>query len=166
MLKCEECGKEYMRVKKTSKYCSSKCVSKAWYRRTKNEKKEVEGIGKTADCVVCGKLYIKTRKDKLTCGKSCSTRYATLKWKTKETLNANEIFDSFNDKVEEFLYECKRKCYYFDAVDIFKLVDLHDKIHPSKWLPDSNSDREDYYQEMLIDLINFVKKNRELKNEV
>ena len=44
MLKCEECGKEYQKRKKPSRYCSSKCSTKAWYRRTKDEKREVEGV--------------------------------------------------------------------------------------------------------------------------
>lgn len=162
MLKCEYCGNDFKKARKKSKYCSPFCSTKAWYIKKKIE----NGIGATKECVVCKTLFIKTRKDRICCSSDCSKRYSYTVFRTKETLKPQEVFGGFNNRVEEFLIECKRKRFYFDMIDIFKLVDLHDKIYPSKWLPDSNSDREKYFEEMLNDLINFVKKNKQIKDDL
>lgn len=45
MEKCEECGELFIQKTDRSKYCSTKCYNKQWYKERKERRKEYIKLG-------------------------------------------------------------------------------------------------------------------------
>jgi hypothetical protein len=170
VLICEWCEKEFSKIRKTAKYCSQDCNAKAWYKRhkergyVKKEKKPKIKVRKEIvieNCVVCGAEFRKTRKDKTTCGRSCSNKLHYLKKtgalaETYKTSNVVGKVDIANE-IEPYLLDWKRRRFFLNEMDLFRVIDLWDKLYPSKFISE-NIDKTEMFEGMIMDLIFHYKK--------
>jgi len=110
----------------------------------------------TGLCAWCGAEYIKTRSDKMTCSKRCSTG-----WSNRSELvvirriKRIEKEKKIRDEVKSLLMEFKRKAWYIDHADIFKLINTYDKVFPDKSLPKRKP--ELIFIKMTGELIDYLK---------
>jgi len=156
---CQCCGAEFQKKKK-SMYCSIKCNGKMWHLKSYKKQKEAkppkpekETIG---ECIWCSKPFIKMRKDKVYCSPTCSTLYNNQKRRGTERIKSDTNFLKNLNQTKEFLKEMKRKRYYFDMIDIFKLVHYHAIFYPNKFYADKDS-KETIFRDMLLDIMKKIK---------
>jgi DNA-directed RNA polymerase subunit RPC12/RpoP len=115
-------------------------------------------------CLNCGTEFIKSRKDKMCCSKYCSVRFYY-------KINKKEILDKVNNDaisrfikenksnkeiVEDLLQDFKRKSWYVDSTDIFRLIDVYDRVFPEKFLP--NKEPQLIFIKMVAELHDWLKK--------
>lgn len=107
-------------------------------------------------CKKCGTPFLKTRKDKLTCSRVCSALYSQkmsrmglTKPKPRRSKNP-DLLKVYKD-VEEFVLYMKSKNYKANEIDLFRLVDVYDKIYPSLLgLPKMSKANPDYETSSII----------------
>jgi hypothetical protein len=145
-LVCSYCETNFNSVKKTTKYCSQRCRS--------NDKRGVNVFVKTiSQCAVCNGDYLKTRRDKITCNKSCASRLKLL----KRNVNYKPRYESpllleLYKEIVPYVQDWKKRQFFFTEADIFRVIDIHDKIHPNRYLSDSVK-KELIYEQMVTEII-------------
>ena len=170
-LTCQWCKKDFLKIRKKAMYCSQECNARAWYDNIKvngyvkkEKKSKVKEKKETiiAKCVVCGAEFRKTRNDKTTCGRVCSNKLYYLK-KTgvvQEKWTTSYISPSYNisDEIKPYLLDWKRRRFMLNEIDLFRVIDLWDKLYPNKFIAE-NMNREEVFEGMIMDLIFHYKKN-------
>lgn len=173
-LTCQWCKKEFTKHKKTAKYCSVDCNAKAWYDNVKvngyvKKEKKVKYKDKKEpvidNCFVCGAEFRKTRLDKTCCSKVCTNRLYYLKktgaiqekWMSSYTTPNIDIAN----EIEPYLLDWKRRRFMLNEIDLFRVIDLWDKLYPNKFISD-NMDRTELFEGMIMDLIFHYKKHKKL----
>jgi hypothetical protein len=163
---CNWCEEDFtQKAKRKSKYCSKLCAVKSAYHKNKfgfrmTEKEAVAMRSEIHLCPICGNEYIKNRVDRETCSKSCSS----LMWQRKN----KDIKKSYNRKKEEvdkntlsdilaLLLDLKRKSFYINEIDIFKIISLWDVIYPNREL-NKNTPHAALYERMITDLMLYYKR--------
>lgn len=130
-------------------------------------------------CDICDNYFEAMRSDTLCCSKICSGRkYYFKKVGFVNKISGLSLYESYNkrwelkskkkisfDKIEVFneleiyLKKLKSKRYYVDAVEIYKLIDMYDKVYPGrKGLPHMNvlsGNHEKCFNAMLVGLFKF-----------
>lgn len=95
-------------------------------------------------CGWCGEDYIQTRFDKKTCSKKCSAALSHAKHSVgykrnrekqkakavQEKIKLNCELQTYID-VKEFIFKMKSQHFTADAIDVFRLIDLFDRVFPS-----------------------------------
>ena len=180
MLKCEYCGNEFKKIRKTARFCSQECNSKQWYidykargyvaknpkttKPKKREKREAEIVS----CVICGNEFRKQRKDKITCSRPCANRHWYLKKlgviRETRVTQTTLIGEEMAKEIEPYLLNWKRRRFMLNEIDLFKAIDLWDKIRPNKYIPDV-VDREQLFEEIITDLILHYKRYKSNKHD-
>ena len=95
-------------------------------------------------CAWCGEDYLQTRFDKKTCSKKCSCNFSYSKRPKSYQINRNKKkIKSTHKKIEtdldmrtyldvkEFIFKMKSQHFKADAIDVFRLVDIFDRVFPS-----------------------------------
>jgi len=96
------------------------------------------------NCDWCDAEFLRTRFDKKTCSKKCSAAFSYSKHsknyksnKQKKEIKAVEVKIKFYkdqaiyDEVNQFIFQMKSQHFIADAIDVFRLVDLFDKVFPT-----------------------------------
>ena len=69
---CPHCGKLFIPIKSTHKYCCHECYKAAWFKRRAERGKCVY---QPRQCAVCGKVFTPSTPLQKTCGGECSRLY-------------------------------------------------------------------------------------------
>lgn len=104
-----------------------------------------------AKCIICGEEFIKTRKDKVCCSAACSSRKRKIK-------KNNERNIKLMSDIENFLHYMKSKSHYAELPDIFRLLDLHERLFPSTFI-DDDADKELIFSKLYMEIIDSYKKS-------
>lgn len=127
---CLYCLESFLPSRKDKKCCSARCSTRHSARnknRTKREKIKSDG---TKKCLSCGKY-----KDLSQFYKSTRSVYAHCIYciRVRKQIS-NKFLEKKDDtyiKVEDFLMYMKRKHFYADAIDIYRLIDIYDLVYPN-----------------------------------
>jgi hypothetical protein len=112
------------------------------------------------NCKRCGVSFVKTRRDKMTCSTKCSNLYSQKMGRmglTKPKPRGVRVRKSNPDlvqvykDVEEFVLYMKGKNFKANEIDLFRLVDVYDKVYPDLMgLPKMSKLNPDYEMSSLI----------------
>lgn len=100
--------------------------------------------GPIKQCGWCKEDYIQTRFDKKTCGKKCSSALSHSKHSAgykrnrekqrikagQEKIKLDTQFQTYLD-VKEFIFKMRDQHFTADAIDVFRLIDLFDRVYPT-----------------------------------
>jgi hypothetical protein len=168
---CKNCGKEFIKEgqKKKASYCSPICNSNHWHRKKREElrikkgkKKEVEPKTNTIiidNCIYCGSEFLKTRIDRIYCSKYCGLLYNNEK--RKGTSVKIKVKEDYIHEIEKFVIEIKEKRFWADMIDIFKLIHYHAIKFPHKVYDDAIFNKEQIFNMMYKDLVDYIHKKPE-----
>jgi hypothetical protein len=172
-MKCRYCDEEVKHnfPGKSTMFCDKRCKDLFYYikRRIKEGKpapKGLKGSGNWPEfqsrpkikkiCPVCGVEFEVVTKRGIYCGKKCRSI-----WHYNGEVNDNIPPDYIN-KVGNFLKELRRKIWWADMGDIFRIIDFHSIIFPGKSYEDNirqgMMDREEVFNRMVLDLVKWWKK--------
>jgi hypothetical protein len=178
ILKCEYCDKDFVKKRRTSRYCSRKCGTRAWnknfklngYVKKNKKKEERSGYKKReiiiANCPICNSEFRKTRSDKMTCGQVCRNKFYQLKKRGVVAQSFKNNYVSVDniivDELKPYLLDWKKRKFLLNEIDLFTVIHLWDKLFPYKFIPD-NINREELFEGMIMDLIFHYKKYKDNK---
>lgn len=115
------------------------------------------------NCLVCNAEFRKTRKDKQACSRECANRLTYLRKTNRLKENYvnfdKPILNNISKEIEPYLLDWKRRKFMLNEMDIFRAIDLWDKIYPHKFLSDA-IEREELFEGMITDIILYYKKNK------
>lgn len=147
---CAWCGEKFTPRRSNAQCCKNVCsVRYSYYKH-----KENKGIAnKLKKCVICGRFkndWLFNKQGgiiKSVCKncEKCGTGNLVAKFDTVKTFA----------EVEKFLYEMKAKSYWANHIDIFRLIDLYDKVYPHLQNVPSSSDIEKSVNTMFYKVANW-----------
>lgn len=90
-------------------------------------------------CQECNKEYKNKGNNQIYCSKRCWKIQYSKRTKVEikvgrytmaraENLQPNKVGMKFKQELKNFLFELKRKCYYLDAIDCYKLISYYVEI--------------------------------------
>jgi hypothetical protein len=181
MLICETCGREFPKHRKTARFCSGTCNRTMWYKEyvergkvnkhpiIKTPKVKVKKEIEISNCLVCNAEFRKTRRDKLTCGRACANRITYLRKTNRLKENYvnfdKPIVNNISKEIEPYLLDWKRRRFMLNETDLFRAIDLWDRIFPNKFLSDG-IEREELFEGIITDLILYYKKNKKACKDI
>lgn len=92
-MKCEKCGKDFSPTRKTQKFCSRSCYSRAKANRRYERDKENGKFKST--CPVCGKEFNGTRRNQFFCSVKC------VGISNKKYLNIPDCLENADRKIDK-----------------------------------------------------------------
>jgi len=126
---CIVCGDQFQASRIDKMCCSKTCGATYAYRKRSGI--AISDKYKTKICTSCNneqplRNYYKRGKSHYPTCKTCLEEMYPDRFEI-EKLKINNLKD-----IEEFLMKLKRQAYYADQIDMFRLIDLHDRILPTK----------------------------------
>lgn len=136
----------------------------------------------TKICIICDNYFEAMRSDTKCCSKKCSHKRSYFKkmgFKNRfeaenYMVNKKELTKSKKmtiDKVELlkeleiYLRRLKAKLYYVDAIEVYRLIDMYDKVYPERiTLPHMNVSVDNYeksFNAMLVGLFEWYNKYKQ-----
>ena len=92
--------------------------------------------GQIKRCASCDAEFLKNRTDRIACSRKCSAKlsYRKTRKALKQKKDKVKIKSHYNQKIYDevtvFIFKIKRQSFRADAIDIFRLLDLFDKVFP------------------------------------
>lgn len=145
---CKTCGGEYTRTSTRQLYCNTKC-------NPRYAKWRIYDVPKS-NCKTCNKLFIKTSPRQMFCNPKCNPK--KILW--RKYVDDYDYNTTFVD-IENLWYKLKSQGFNAHFEDVFVITHLHCKV------AGMNSDMRgnDFYM-MMIDIIDFYKKNKKQNDRV
>jgi hypothetical protein len=136
-------------------------------------------------CAVCDDYFEAKRSDTKCCSKKCSHRrhyfikmgfenrieaenYMVKKkelTKLKKVTRIGATKAEILEELEIYLKRLKAKLYYVDAIEVYRLIDIYDKVYPERTtLPHMNINVNNYeksFNAMLVGLFEFYNKYKQ-----
>lgn len=138
MEKIRECKwcEEPFEVTRVDKVCCNKTCSTKYssWRKNKGQprlRKETYEIGELRKCTTCSKWKNKFEEFHK-CGKFISGKCKDCKKENIKSANRKENKKELYKSVGEFVYYMKAKHYYCDGVDVWRLIDIYDRVFPTQ----------------------------------
>jgi hypothetical protein len=149
---CINCHNLFLAKTDKKKYCSENC------RYTHIKRLDIKPI---AECIICGTKFLKTRRDRVRCSATCIIPEESRKYRIKIR---NKKRDKLLSISKNYCDDIKRRGYYLNEADIFRLIDIHDRIWPGRTINDSV--RKDLlYEQLLTEVILWtIKEEKKLKS--
>jgi len=132
---CKWCEEPFEAIRVDKMTCSTQCSTRysAW-RKSKGEprvRKKTEENGDFRKCNRCSKWKNKFEEFHK-CGKFISGRCKDCKRENYKSLNRKENKKELYEAVSKFVYYIKDKHYYCDGVDVWRLIDIYDRVFPTQ----------------------------------
>jgi hypothetical protein len=128
------------------------------------------------NCKKCGISFVPPLRNKqLFCDLSCQKLYFKESYRLADDMKIgkhnidnllkrrpNLVSNEFNLEILSFVRECKRKCYYLDAIDSFKLIHYFTEIF-GVWVREGMR-IEDELHFYMVKLTKYIKKEFDLQD--
>lgn len=141
--------------RKGTLFCNQEHREKFYYETRKSKKPPVIKKNKEIirkKCLGCNlEIEVLGKSLKKFCSYDCCRRYHS----------RNKVGGEIITDIKTFVQKLKNKNYWADMADIFELIHFHSLAYPQKSYDNQHDDlnREEVFNLMLLDLIEFINKN-------
>ena len=108
-------------------------------------------------CKECGKDFVSKKRNTKFCSHKCSVKTRMFNKKTSNSV--------YNEAVS-LLKSLESKGWWVDDIDIFKLIDVWDKIYPGKTLDPAVKDMNLFYEQIITEIILWCKATKKKKEMI
>lgn len=159
---CLVCGTEFLVTRVDRKCCTQVCSSSLASRRNYIKKKEAklvqprkEGEPGFRECNFCNEVkpieeFYYYRESRHKQCKSCVYQKSRARY-VKKTRERSAVDETLYSDLYDYLQYMKRKRFMANEVDIFRLIDMYDRVFPMALIP-SDDDSEEVFNKMFYKL--------------